>query len=68
MMNALGRRRLRDRLAASWIAAGLALVALFGVVLRPAEAANVGSTLVLDANDGRVLMARDADARAFPPR
>ncbi len=66
MMNALGRRRLRDRFAAQWIAAGLALVALFGVVLRPAEAANVGSTLVLDANDGRVLMARDADAPRFP--
>ena len=58
--------RLQGRFAAKWIVVGLALLAMAGANAAPARAANVGSTLVLDANTGEVLLAKDADAQRFP--
>ncbi|WP_182085953.1 D-alanyl-D-alanine carboxypeptidase [Aureimonas sp. ME7] len=46
--------------------AGFVLMAASILMAAPAKAANVGSTLVMDANTGEVLLSREADTQRFP--
>lgn len=55
-----------DRTVFGKVLLGLALVTAWSLAAGPARAANVGSTLVIDANNGQVLLSKDADKLRFP--